>query len=56
MRCICVSLEELQPGTEWSAMDALPVRVLPPYLRHLSLLGSTHLVPDRWRGGGYFEA
>ena len=30
----CVSLAELQPGTEWSAMDAQPVRVLPP-VRHL---------------------
>ena len=30
----CVSLAELQPGTEWSAMDAQPVRVLPPE-RHL---------------------
>ena len=30
----CVSLTELQPGTEWSAMDAQPVRVLPP-VRHI---------------------
>ena len=26
----CVSLVELQPGTDWSAMDAQPVHVLPP--------------------------
>ena len=29
----CVSLAELQPGTDWSATDAPPARVLPPVRR-----------------------